>query len=282
MLTFLLASAFAFSQADAHLAYEKARELVMEYVPRDAGTIRARIAANHILDAASATGADVRRDCFRAMTPKGERDFTNLYAEFGFGGKDARWVVLVSHYDTKPGTSCPGANDGASTSGLLIGLAEAYSNWKEPKGNLMLVWTDGEECMESYSDNDGFWGSKRAAEYLKGKDREIQAVICLDMLGDRDLGISVPANGSEALAKIAVHAARKAGYPDLVKMTGERVKDDHVAFSEAGFKAIDLIDFNYGPDNAYWHTPQDTMDKVSEESLLKSGKIVAELLNILL
>ena len=282
MLSLVLAAALEFTAQDASLAYEKARELVENCTPRDAGTVRGRIASYRILDAASAVGADVRRDVFRAQTPAGEKEFTNLYAEFRDGNPSSRWVVVVSHYDTKPGTDCPGANDGASTTGLLIGLANAFSNWGEPKGNLMLVWTDGEECMSAYGPNDGFWGSRRAAEHLASKERSVQAVICVDMLGDKDLNISVPANGSPVLSKIAVHAAKKAGYPDLVKPVGELVKDDHVAFMDKGFKAIDLIDFSYGPDNSYWHTPQDTMDKISEDSLLKSGKIVAELLNILL
>ena len=282
MFSFLLAAALEFTAQDAHLAYEKARELVETCTPRDAGTIRGRIASNRILDAASAAGADVRRDVFRAPTPLGEKEFTNLYADFKSADTNARWVVVLSHYDTKPGVACPGANDGASTTGLLIGLANAFSNWKEPKGNLMLIWTDGEECMSAYGPNDGFWGSKRAAEYLVSKKRKVQAVICVDMLGDRDLAISVPANVSPALAKIAAHAAKRAGYPELVKPIDELVKDDHVAFMDKGFKAIDLIDFSYGPDNSYWHTPQDTMDKISEESLLKSGKIIVELLNILL
>ena len=282
MLSLLLAAALEFTPQDAHLAYEKAKELVEDCTPRDAGTICGRIASNRILDAASAAGADVRSDAFRAETPAGTKGFTNLYAEFKCGDEDARWVVVVSHYDTKPGTGCPGANDGASTSGLLIGLANAFTNWQEPKGNLMLVWTDGEECMTAYGPNDGFWGSKRAAEYLEGKNRKVQAVICVDMLGDRDLNISIPANGSPTLAKIALHAAKRAGLPGLVKLTDELVKDDHVAFMEKGFKAIDLIDFSYGPSNSYWHTPEDTMDKVSEESRLKSGRLVAEMLNILL
>ena len=282
MLSLVLAAALEFTAQDAQLAYEKARELVEDCTPRDAGTIRGKIAANRILDAASAAGADVRRDAFRAKTPAGEKEFTNLYAEFGGGGDDARWVVVVSHYDTKPGVDCPGANDGASTTGLLIGLANAFSNWKESKGNLMLIWTDGEECMSAYGPDDGLWGSKRAAEYLASKERKVQAVICVDMLGDKDLGISIPANVSPTLAKIALHAAKRAGYPGLVKPIGELVKDDHVAFMDKGFKAVDLIDFSYGPNNSYWHTPQDTMDKISEASLLKSGKIVAELLNILL
>lgn len=282
MLSLVLAAALEFTAQDAHLAFETTRKLVENCTPRDAGTIRGRIAAHRILDDASAVGADVRRDTFRAKTPVGEREFTNLYAEFKGNDEDARWVVLVSHYDTKPGTGCPGANDGASTSGLLVGLANAFSNWKTPRGNLMLIWTDGEECMSTYGPDDGLWGSKRAAEYLASKDRKVQAVICADMLGDKDLEISVPTNGNPTLSKIAVHAAKRAGYPGLVKPIEEIVKDDHVAFMDKGFKAIDLIDFSYGPGNSYWHTPQDTMDKISEESLLKSGKIIAELLNILL
>jgi len=282
MFAFLLATALAFTVQDADLSLETARKLVDGCTPRDAGTIRGRVAANCLLDAASAAGADVRRDVFRARTPKGEKEFTNLYAEFESGSADSRWVIVLSHYDTKPGTGCPGANDGASTSGLLVGLANAVADWREPKGNLLLVWTDGEECMENYGPEDGFWGSRRAVEYVESKARKVQAVICLDMIGDKDLAITIPSNGSPALTKIALHAARRAGYPDLVTLTPEAVKDDHVPFLEKGYKAIDLIDFSYGPGNAYWHTPQDTMDKVSRDSLLKSGRIVAEMLNILL
>ena len=282
MNTLLLAAALAFTPADAHLAYETAKSLVDNCTPRDAGTIRGRIAANHILDTASSIGADVRRDVFRAMTPKGEKEFTNLYAEFRNGGPDARWVVVLSHFDTKPGSGSPGANDGASTSGLLVALASAVSSWTEPKGNLLLVWTDGEECMESYGPDDGLWGAKRAVAYVESKSRPVQAVICLDMLGDRDLAISIPANGSPALTKIAGYAARRAGCPDLVKPMREFVKDDHVPFVDKGYKAIDLIDFSYGPDNSYWHTDKDVMANVSEESLLKSGRILVEMLNILL
>lgn len=282
MLALFLAVSLAFTPQDARLSYQTAQKLVDEFTPRDAGTIRGRIAANHILDVASSLGADVRRDVFRAMTPKGEKEFVNLYAEFASGDENSRWVIVVSHYDTKPGTQCPGANDGASTAGLLVGLASACVNWKEPKGNLLIVWTDGEECMESYGPNDGFWGSRRAVEYVERKSRLVQAVICVDMLGDRDLEISIPANGSPALTKIVQHAAKRIGSPDLVKPIFEHVKDDHVPFLEKGYKAIDLIDFSYGPNNSYWHTPQDTVDKISEESLLKSGRLLAELLNILL
>ena len=284
MTSALLALALVFTPEDAKLSYATAAELVKDCTPRDAGTPRGRMAAYRILDAASAAGADVRKDVFKAMTPKGERTFTNLVAEFRFDEK-APWVVLLSHYDTKPGVDCPGANDGASTSGLLVGLVNALSSWKKPRGNVMLIWTDGEECMNSYSDNDGLWGSKHAAARLAADGRKVRAVICLDMLGDRNLDIIIPSNGSRALSKIVLHAARRIGEEGLVKIVPDIVTDDNVPFNKAGYKTVNLIDFNYGSApglNDYWHTPDDVMDRISEESLLKSGRLAAELLNILL
>ena len=135
---------------------------------------------------------------------------------------------------------------------------------------------------DHYVPGDGFQGSQRAAEYLKSKNRKVQAVICLDMLGDRDLSVSIPANGSKSLARIAYHAARRIGEDRLVTLSDILVKDDHLAFLEAGYPAIDLIDFEYGPDNSWWHTSADTIDKIAEDSILKVGRLVAEMLEILI
>lgn len=283
MISFLLlAAALTFTPKDAAFAHKTAQRFVESCTPRDAGTIRGGIAANWLLDSASMTGANVRRDIFTASTPAGERRFCNLYAEFATN-PDGEWVVLVSHFDTKPGIKCAGANDGASTSALLVAIADVLNSWRTPKGNVLLVWTDGEECQGArYSEGDGLQGSRRAVRYLQEKKRKVKAVVCLDMLGDKELNISIPANGSPALTRIASLAARRIGEPKLVKPIDERVKDDHVAFLEAGYKAIDLIDFDYGPNNAWWHTSDDTIDKISEESLHKSGRLICELLNILL
>jgi len=281
----ILAASIAFTEADARFAFECASNLVERCTPRDAGTVRGKLAANWILDTATTHGADMRRDVFRAMTPRGERTMTNLYCEFETD-PGADWVVVMSHFDTKPYTGCPGANDGASTTGLLMALARHLSSSGIPKGNLMLLWTDGEECMYGYGPNDGFWGSKRAAERLALEGRNVRAAICLDMLGDRDLKVTVPANSDQSLAKIAVRAAGNAGLgTGFVSRIREDMKDDHVAFAMRGWKAIDLIDFDYGSSpgrNDWWHTSADTIDKVSEDSLFKSGRLVAEMLNIVL
>ena len=284
MFSALLAASLVFSQADANLAFKTATGLVENHTPRDSGTTRSMLAANYLLDAASAAGADVRRDMFVAKTPKGERRFTNLVASFK-RNPDAPWVVLVSHYDTKTGVDCPGANDGASTSGLLVALAGVLYNHRTQNDNVMLIWTDGEECMNAYVEDDGLWGSRHAAKSLKESGVKVKAVICLDMLGDKDLHVSIPKNSSPALSKIALAAAKKAEVADKVSRVDLLVKDDHVPFLEAGFKSIDLIDFEYGSApglNDYWHTAKDTVDKISEESLFTAGKLVAGMLDILL
>ena len=281
----ILAASLAFTEADARFAYDCASNFVENCTPRDAGTVRGRLASNWLLDTVSAEGVDIRRDSFRAATPRGERTFTNLYCEFS-ADPDADWVVVMSHFDTKPATGCPGANDGASTTGLLMALARSVAERGLPKGNLMLLWTDGEECIYGYSGNDGFWGSRHAAERLGRSGRKVRAAICLDMLGDRNLNVTVPANCDDTLAKIAVHAARRAGLGDgFVTRIPEEVKDDHVAFADCGWRAIDFIDFDYGSvpgRNDWWHTSADTVDKLSVDSLHRSGRLVAEMLNIVL
>lgn len=281
----VLAASLVFTESDADFALQCASNLVENCTPRDAGTIRGVLASNWLLDNISRNGVDVKRDRFSVITPNGRRTMSNLSCRFATNPDD-EWVVVVSHYDTKPSVACPGANDGASTTGLLMALARIVAERGLPRGNLMLIWTDGEECMNSYSSNDGLWGSKRAVDVLKESGVKVRAAICVDMLGDKDLDICIPANGDNTLSSIACHAARRANLgPCFRGRIREVVKDDHTAFLTAGWRAIDLIDFNYGSAhglNDYWHTPEDTVDKISTESLYKSGRLLVELLNIIL
>ena len=284
MFSLVLAAALSFGESHATLAYETAGRLTAEHTPRDAGTMRGMAAANFILDAASAAGANAKLDRFHAKTPLGTRVFTNVSCEWT-SNPTGEWVVVVSHYDTKRGVDCPGANDGASTTGLLVGICSALSEWKSPRGNVMLMWLDGEECIKAYLDDDGFQGSKHAAAELKASGRKVSAVICADMLGDRDLSIGLPRNTSAELRRIALKAAEDEGFPGKVVEMDELVKDDHVAFQNLGFRAVDLIDFDYGSApglNDYWHTERDTMDKVSVESLRISGRLICRMIESLL
>ena len=282
-LACLLAAALVFSRQDAEATFALTGDFLRECTPRDAGTPGGRRAAYWLFGKASIAGGDVRLDRFIADTPEGKRSFVNLYRAFE-RDPGAPWTVLVSHFDTKPGTGCPGANDGAATSCLLVRLAGVLCNNRDFKRNVLLIWTDAEECRgPHYDDNDGFQGSKRAAAKLKEKNLRVEAVYVLDMLADSHLDISIPANGSGKLARRVLKAAERTALPEntLRKIPG-KVLDDHVAFLDAGFDALDLIDFNYGSKpglNDYWHTAADDMRHISEESLFSVGRLVCELLS---
>lgn len=284
MLAVLLALVLQFTAEEAKLSFDTAQTLVEKFTPRDAGTPAGRIAALWLAgEIASAGARNVQEDVFAATSALGPMKFTNICAEFKFSDK-GRWTVFLSHYDTKRGIRCPGANDGASTSGLLVGVAKMLSTAKGLHGNYLLVWTDGEECIKKYGVNDGLHGSKRAVEYVKSRGLDVANVICLDMLGDKNLNIEIPANGSPRLTRIALEAARSIAMPNLVSRSPYCMTDDHEPFLKSGYDAIDLIDFTYGSApgaNDYWHTQSDVMKNISVQSLQKSGSLVAAVIKAL-
>ena len=274
----LLAAALVFSPEEARKAYNAASNLVANCTPRDAGTFSARCAAYHLLDAVNSTGADAVLDRFDVSTPCGKRQMTNVESLF-FVSDEAEWIVVLSHYDTKPGVDCPGADDGASTSGILVSLAGLLYDNRPEKCNVLLAWLDGEESMVAYGANDGLWGSRHLAKKLKEKGAKIRAVFCLDMLGGKDLVVSVPKNGHAGLRRVVAKVARHIEMADRVKQASDIVTDDHVPFLEAGYRAVDLIGMSASRPREYWHTPQDTMDNISEDSLLFAGRLITALLN---
>ncbi len=292
LATILSAAALAagpveFTAADAQTAYAEAVGLVTNCTPRDAGTPGGRRAAEWICAAARRAGANAQLDSLVALSRNSLLSFANVIAEFPGAEPSAPWIVLISHFDTMPGigNGFQGANDGASTTGLLLAFARSLSRAPRLKENVMLVWTDAEECRISYGRHDGFQGSRHLVERFAVKRRAVKAAVCLDMLGDRNLHITVPGNGTPALRALAVKAAAKAGLPQMLSLQDAMVVgDDHSPFLEAGCPAICLIDFDYGtlPGlNNYWHTPLDTIDKISANSLYAAGRITAELVNLL-
>jgi Zn-dependent M28 family amino/carboxypeptidase len=106
--------------------------------------------------------------------------------------------------------------------------------------------------------------------------------LLLDMVGDADPLFEIEELSAQA-ANVVVQkvwrAAERLGYrADFPNRVGQRVYDDHVPLIEAGLPTANLIDFTYGPSNRYWHTPQDTPDRVSSVTLEMVGEVVAELI----
>lgn len=284
----LFADKVTFTEEDSRNAYENAVRFVKDCTPRNAGTLRGRLAANWIVDMVSRCGVDADIDTFEDKTPYGKKTFHNVEVLFKAKDKSKPWIVFMSHFDTAPTVKgyFEGANDSASTTALMISfVASLRRAGGAHENNILFVWTDGEECFKSYGPLDGFHGSRHLVKKFIAEKRKVTAAVCLDMLGDKNLNIMMPYNSTKYLIDATLQAAKNVNLEKFVKL--ERrfdIRDDHTAFLEAGYPSIDLIDFEFGSMpglNDYWHTQKDSIDKISAESLYVSGRIATELLNII-
>lgn len=281
----IAAGIIAFSPQSGVNALSHARDFVYECPCRDGGTRSSDRAAQWIYRRVSRTGCDAELDSFTAPVPGGTAKFTNVIVEFPSPDPAAPWILLTSHFDTKTGMpkGFQGANDGASSTALLIEMArELRKAGRAPDCSLALLWLDGEECRGPYyTEGDGFQGSIRVASRFAEKGRKVAAVVNFDMVGDKNLNISVPRNCTPVLRKHVADAAADIGMPELVTLSDEAIHDDHESFLRAGMPAVTIIDFEYGSSpgkNDWWHTEHDTIDKLSAESLEKTGKLAFAIL----
>ncbi|MFH1970339.1 MAG: M28 family metallopeptidase [Verrucomicrobiota bacterium] len=282
---------------DADNALVEARALVA-LGSRDAGTPGARQAAGHLLVRLQAVGVQSTLDAFTDDTPDGKTTFWNVMGVIPAAGPDsprgreaakAPWLFLGSHFDTKSGLGdgFEGANDSASSSGLLLELARVLQAAGPLPVNIGIAFFDGEECRHSYTARDGLHGSRHAARALCLNRRvdQVRAVIILDMIGDRDLTVTIPRNSTSDLVARVFRAASAEKVRDKFALMAGALLDDHQPFLEAGMPSVVLIDFEYGSApgrNDYWHTSQDTLDKLSAESLGIVGRVVIGVLNDLM
>lgn len=261
-------------------------EKFLRISPRHSGSHGATVAAEFIAAQLESAGLTPSVDIFTNITPAGAVTFRNVTATIN--GNTSNCIVLISHYDTKKGisNSFTGANDSGSSTALLLQLASVLKNSTSSVPDIVLAFVDGEECMEFYSASDGLHGSKRLAQKLSRKynRKGVLAAIVLDMIGDRDLTVTVPKNCSSRLISRLFEAAHAENARDLFSLYNP-ILDDHVPFSDMGIPALDIIDFYYGSAprlNDYWHTDEDSIDKIAPESLETIGRITIRLVNSLI
>jgi len=255
---------------------------LLQISPRNAGTESGRMAAIHLEARLKRLGFKTVMDSFSEENSAGNLLFNNVLGRLP--GQTERLIVLASHFDTKAGIAdnFQGANDSGSSSGVLLELARVFATRAPLETGLLFCFLDGEECRTQYGPHDGLHGSRRLAnQILAGGEAEwVEAVMVLDMVGDKDLNIVVPRNSSKELVKALFFATHEVGVRSLFSWGSVSIIDDHVPFLLAGFPAIDLIDFEYGslPGlNDYWHTTNDTLDKLSVESLQTVGDVVVQM-----
>jgi glutaminyl-peptide cyclotransferase len=189
-------------------------------------------------------------------------------------GDQTPQIIIGSHYDSRsqadqdPGSGpyppVPGANDGASSVAVLLELARTLPRDTVP---VSLVFFDAEDDG-GLNGMDWLLGSRAYVRDLTFRPR---AVVILDMIGDKDLNIYMERNSTTSLVTEIWKLAADLGYQDkFIPALKWSMEDDHTPFLEAGLPAADIIDFDY----PYWHTTQDTIDKVSPESLQIVGEVI--------
>ena len=265
---------------DADRAMQYVKDIV-RFGPRPLGSANHKKVEEYIKS--HLNGDQVEDDAFTADTNVGKFPVHNIVAKFP-GNRDCI-IVFASHYDTNyplRNTSYVGANDGASSSALLLEIANQLRRKPRDGCSVWLVWDDAEEAMKPDTEvdfmSDSLYGITHLAEKWQadGTLKKVKAFVLADMIGDADLNIDRESNSAPWLQNLTYEAATRLGYQSHFFARTLPMDDDHIPFVKRGVPSIDLIDFTYGYNNVFWHTSQDTIDKLSPQSLKIVGMVMLE------
>ena len=249
-------------------------QALVDLGPRPAASTALEKARVYIRQNLQGNGWTVAEQPFISQTPRGAVSFVNLIAtrpERHSRG-EPRFLVC-SHYDTKSfdDITFVGANDGGSSTGALLELARVLSLHPRLAGKIELVFFDGEEAYDRFSATDGLFGSRYFAQQVENtrRQRAYRGGILWDMMGDRDLTITLPPDSPVDLARGIFAAADALEMRNYFTYYNNEVLDDHSPLNAVGIPTLDLIDFDYPA----WHTVGDSMDKLSAQSLQIVGAV---------
>jgi len=269
---------------------ERALEHVKKQIdigPRPPGSPELAKTREYITSQLNTYGLKVTNDAFHASTPIGDKEMINITAEVPGESKDV--IIISSHYDSKyfKNMRFVGANDPGSSVGTLLELARVLgTNGQKPKLTYWLVFFDGEEAFcENWEDcgkpgaPDNTYGSRRYVTQLQTTNTlgRVRAMILLDMMGYKNLDLGRDTMSTVWLVDIVWQTARELGHDDVFVSRPEGVGgDDHEPFLKAGIDSLDIIQLSSYRSGSvdYWHTPEDSLDKISAKSM----KIVGDVL----
>ena len=256
------------------LAHTKAQ---CDLGPRPSGSPELEKARKLIAAELERNGWKVERQTFTDTTPRGPVEFVNLIARYGGSDKTQHFLV-ASHYDTKIFDTIRfvGASDAGSSTGALVELSRVLALDPALAKRVELVFFDGEEAVVQYRQTngvltDGLYGSRHYARQLAatGRNRQFRAGVLWDMIGNRKLNITLSPDSPEQLMQGIFDAADALNARSAFSIFDRTILDDHSPLNEAQMPVIDLIGFDY----PYWHTADDTLDKLSPQSLQTVGAV---------
>jgi Zn-dependent M28 family amino/carboxypeptidase len=235
-------------------------------------------------------GGKIDADNFTAKTPRGQLAVHNIIGKFNVTADPKQKIfILAGHYDTLFMPGFIGANDGASSTAILLSFADALAGHKTNM-QIWLVWTDLEEAIKAFDNSDGLYGSRHLAGTLAGNGMagRVAGFFLLDMIGDKDLSVARETGSSRWLQDFISQAAKQLGYEQYFFKYETGIIDDHVPFLEVGIPAVDVVDAMYGRMGPkfdgmgeFHHANTDTMDKVSAHSLEVVGRTILKTVELL-
>jgi glutaminyl-peptide cyclotransferase len=272
---------------DGQKAYDFTAKLV-SFGPRPPASEAIRHTQDYIVETLKGFGCAVESDDFHAPTPLGDLAMKNIVVKVPGTGQGI--VLLLTHYDTVRLDNFVGADDGGSSSGLLLEMARVLcsATTKQPNA-VWIAFLDGEEDQMNFTsaeqaktvwnDPDTTYGSRELAARMSvsGDIKKVRAVILADMIGQKNLRVQPEANSTKWLADLVWKTAGRLHQENIFDPKEEGgVTDDHGPFLKRGVPAVDIIVADWATNYPYWHTTEDTMDKLSPKSFAVVGYVILE------
>jgi ParB/RepB/Spo0J family partition protein len=251
---------------------------------RDAGTPGAERAAQHLKKRLQELGVEARIDTFTNQTPLGARAFHNVIGRIPGTRSGLILAGLAFRHQVRHRAGFPGGQRFRLQHGGAAGTgAPAGQTWFARPGNSSAVFRrrGGGAALQRRWTACTAAGITPSAWWRRGGPSEVLAMILLDMIGDRDLSVTIPRNVTRELAIALLRAADAEGQRDKFVLFPFEVGDDHEPFLRRGMPALNIIDFQYGSApgrNDYWHTRLDTLDKLSADSLGLIGRVTIRIM----
>jgi glutaminyl-peptide cyclotransferase len=257
-------------RAFAHVAKQ------VSFGPHPAGSQANSQVQDYLKSELESYGCTVETDSFSADTPAGRLPMKNILVKIP--GEMPGVILLGTHYDTKRIANFVGAVDGGSSTAVMLELARLFCK-QRGKYAVWIAFFDGEEAVRlEWEDPDNRYGSRQmAARFANSGDlKRIRALLLADMVGGRNSHFRRDDSSTKWLTDLVWEVAARLGYSSL--FLNERTEiggDDHDSFTKRNVPAVDVIDLNLD-EVPYWHTPQDTLDKISAKNLGIVGHVFLE------
>jgi len=263
---------------DGKRAYEQVVKQ-LSYGPRPAGSAALAKLQDYLEAELKSYGCTVEADSFSADTPAGRLPMKNFLVKIS--GQKPGIILLGTHYDTKRLENFVGADDAGSSTGVMLEIARVLCAQKQPrKYAVWIAFFDAEEAVNrEWQDPDNRYGSRQMAARLaaSGDLKNVKAFLLADIVGGKTPHFKRDGDSTKWLKDLVWQVAARLGYGEVfVNAPTNFGGDDHFSFTARKVPSVDIMDLDTQNDVPYWHTPEDTIDKISPKTLAIVGHTILE------